>query len=214
MSRSTQRWNPIWAIDVPMATLCVGVTALAYVLMVHPALQRRHLRTTQQQTMEQKHLDVTKLTGQLSSLKLQLEKIKVQLAVNEREGRRLAPASAINTRLASLTDLSRQCRLDLVQIQPSDLIEGTHYHTLPIFLAGVGSYETCVHFVERMTEQFRDTSIESIDLQGDPGRLTVDEKSQVRFTFELAWHTAPHKVRPSPSAPGGRQVGITPLQVR
>ena len=210
MTRSNQRWSPIWEIDAPAALICIAVTGAAYMLMIQPALQHRHLRTTQQQTLEQKHIDVTNLTGQLSRLKLQLEKIRVQLAVNDQEGRRLQPASAINTRLASLTDLSRQCHLELIQIQPSDLVEGTHYHTLPIFLAGVGSYEACVRFIERMTEQFRDTAIESIDLQGDPGRPVLDGQSQVRFTFELAWHTAPHKVRPSPPTTGAQQVGVTP----
>ena len=101
---------------------------------------------------------------------------------------RLEPATSINPRLARLADLAGESGLVLDEIQPGPAADGSHYQTVPIRLAGGGSYPAVAVFLHRLRERFPDTAVRSFECSNTaPGA----DRPSAAFRAELAWYTAP-----------------------
>jgi hypothetical protein len=100
---------------------------------------------------------------------------------------RLQPVSAVNQRLALITELASEQKLKLNEIQPGKAVHGNHYDTVPILITGSGNYRTVAAFLHRLHTTFPDTGVSAFSLSGSPA--TPD--AAATFRFSLAWYAAP-----------------------
>ena len=172
-----------WRIDLAAVGLLVGLTLI---LAVVPGwlLITRHRRT------EQLRLDVATQQLLLKNLQDELAALDADLtAVEEataQQAVQLSPADAVNAKLASLSDLAAESGLQIDQIRPGKAQPGQYYQTVPLHVAGVGTYRQCVRFLRQLKRLMPDTSAQSFDLAGN----AADPMKPGTFSFGLQWVAA------------------------
>ncbi len=94
---------------------------------------------------------------------------------------------ALNNRLARVAALATGRGLDIADIRPGAASFGSHCTTVPISLTGSGSFDNCVRYLHQLREQFRDTAVISVKLNGNP----EDALAPASFQLELRWYADP-----------------------
>ena len=179
----SNRWR-WWPMDVTALSLCLGLTLLVYVVGVHPLLSKQVESAQRRRDLHDQREKASDLQNTLTALKRELATVERTLAASPL---RLEPTSAINRRLAQITDLAARCGLKLNEIQPGNVSPGRHYDNVPLVLSGAGTYGTCAAFLHQMHLSFPDMGVTAFAVGGDPtsGRTTA------AFRFNLAWFAAP-----------------------
>ena len=172
-----------WRIDIAAVALLVGITL---VVAVVPGwfLVARHRGT------EQLRVDVAAQERLLKDLEGELDQAMADLAEVEEaltdRAVQLSPADAVNAKLASLSDLAAQLGLQIDQIRPGEPQPGLYYQTVPLEVAGVGTYRQCAMFLRQLKLTMPDTSAGSFNLAGSSG----DPMQPGTFRFGLQWVAA------------------------
>jgi len=175
------RW---WLIDVAALGLCLGLTVTVYFIGVHPLLTKQVESATRRRELREQRKEASDLQGTLASLKRELSTVERTLAQSPL---RLEPTTAINQRLAQITDLAARCGLKLNEIQPGKAFPGRHYDTVPMVLSGAGTYHTCATFLHQLHLSFPDMGVTAFSVGGDP----TSGQTTATFKFTLAWFAAP-----------------------
>lgn len=180
---NSKRWR-WWPIDATAIVLCLGLTALVYFIGVHPMLSKQVESANRRSELREQRAEAGELQTMLTQLKRELAVVERTLSESPL---RLEPTSAINERLAQITDLAARSGLKLNETQPGKTSPGRHFDTVPIVLSGAGTYSTCSAFLHQMHLSFPDMGVTSFSIDGDP----TTGQSTASFRFTLAWFAAP-----------------------
>lgn len=187
MSQSTPsqtRSKESWEIHAAGVSACVVLSVLFCLAGLRPILSERRTNALQEAKLQEQRQQETKRRALITTLRQDI--VLAHKALDEMP-LRLKPAGHVNQRLARLTDLATANGLDIHEIQPEDAASGTHYDTVPVRLAGKGTYQTHTAFLRNLHQTFRDTAVTSFQLVGNPRQ--PDEPATFRMT--LAWYTSP-----------------------
>lgn len=142
----------------------------------HTVAQRQELASTSQRAEAHGREE--------EAISQELKRIRSSLAASSLT---LRTAADRNVRLARLTELAETHRLEVDGLTSSAIKHDEHYDMVPIELRGKGSFPDCAAFIHRLNSQFRDMSVNALEINGTPGL----ETAQVGFRFEMTWYAAP-----------------------
>ena len=183
MNQSNNK-HPWLKLDAAGIAICLALTLVVYALGIHPLV-------TRQSELVQRERDLTERRKEANDMAVALTNLRRELAVVEQSlvesPLRLQAVSAVNHRLALITTLASQQKLQLNEIQPGQPTRGTHYDTVPIAIAGTGRYRTIAAFLNLLHTTFPDTGISAFNITGS--RAQPDAPATFRFT--LSWYAAP-----------------------
>jgi Tfp pilus assembly protein PilO len=180
MSRSAKPWQ----VHVAGATLVAGLGLGAYLLQIAPALSRHeqaaaHARDLSSEQDKQRNLQRTLVTLQ--------EKVKQATKDASAAELKLEPASALNARLARLTELAAAHQLRVDSVQPGAATHQPRYSMIGIRLSGQGTYRNCAALLRRIQIEMPDVAVTSLDM----GSSAVTVDAAATFAFDLLWYTRP-----------------------
>lgn len=182
---SPRQRKAFWQVTAAGVTACLAATAGGYVLGVSPALDHlteRRANLDELATRRQKAIDLRADAAAAAKRLVDARREVADLPL------RLEPASAVNRRLNRLAEAAAAAGVALNEMQPQPAADGRHYQTVPIRVAGTGSYPACAAFLHALRAQFPDTAVRSVDAtNAAPGRTG----NVATFRLELDWHTAP-----------------------
>ncbi len=175
-------------IDALGAGAIVLICGAAYVLGVHPALDRRAAAEQDRRT----------LLAELAAAASAAEEVKSAQGVRDRvlarrsESLQLERADQVNTRISRLTSLATAESISIQQLSPgAPRVEtGKPYTAVPIRVQGVGAFADCVDFLRRLREEHRDIAVPSVRLAiSEPA--SENRAARIDMTLDLVWHAAP-----------------------
>jgi Tfp pilus assembly protein PilO len=164
---------------------CAVVSAGTYFVGVRPAMARYAEHRDQQVALRAARQKAAALLGTRNSTQGQLNAASEAL---QKQVLRLEPVSRVNQRLSALTELAtRECGLIIDEMRPGTIAEGADYTTVPILIAGSGTYPKCARFLHRLRQAFPDTSVRSFETTNNSAS---PDSPAATFQFELTWHAA------------------------
>ena len=183
---SPNKFSP-WRIYLGGAIVCASLSAAAYGIGVRPASLRRAEQVTKQTELRTTRQKANKLAGQLNTARAELARVNESIASLPL---RLEPVTQINQRLARLTDLAdsiKPVKLTIDEMRPGVISEGRDYKTVPIYIAGNGTYPACAAFLHGLRTTFPDMAVLSFDTTNNSAS---PDAPAATFQFELVWHAA------------------------
>ena len=163
------------------AATAIAVTIAAAVMIVQP-LRRSMAEEARLET------ELSELEEQAASHRLDLEqrlgRLRTELAAAEVE---LLPVHQLNRRLADMTALLEQSGMTIQETELGETRGGRWFRTVPIRLAGTGSFPQCAAFLHELRSEMPDTGVIAFDLSGSPDR----PGQPTSFRFDLVWFAAP-----------------------
>lgn len=178
------RW---WRIDLAGIASLVGLALVVGLGGFWPLFSSQREQAREQAELIAEREQAARLDACLVSLRTRADAAHEALA---RGSLHLAPASALNRRLAEISTLAVESGLRIDDIRPDRAVSGPHYETVPIILAGGGTYRTCTAFLGRMRKAMPDTSVTALELTAN----AADPAAAARFRFDLNWYAAPKSV--------------------
>ena len=176
------RWR-VWHIDGLGAAGCAVLSGLAFLIVVQPVLRTR----ADQAAMRS---ELTEQVGQLAHLEdvdrtlgQDLERVTEQLAMSYL---RLQPQQYLNAQMARIVELASASGIVIDQTRSGAAEAGERYQTVPVYLAGRGSYSNCAAFLHQLHETLPDTGVVAFELSGNPS----DPGAPPAFEFDLIWYAA------------------------
>jgi Tfp pilus assembly protein PilO len=173
-----------WKIYAGGAVVCALLSAGAYAFGARPAIAAYHEHVDQQSELRGAKQKAANLLGTLNSSRTQLT------AVNDALNNltlRLEPATTINQRLSRLTALANASDLKIDEVRPGAIAEATDYQTVPILIAGSGTYPACAKFLRELRKTFPDTAVRSFETTNNS---SSPDSPAATFQFDLVWHAA------------------------
>lgn len=165
--------------------VCAALAAGAYLFGVRPAMARHEVQASRQFELRAARQKAAGLLGQRNNAQNQL--IAADEALRN-QTLRLQPASTVNQRLAALTEMAtRECGLTIDEMRPGAPADGADSQTVPILIAGSGTYPNCAKFLHRLRKTFPDTAVRSFETTNNSASPDVPSAT---FQFELTWHAA------------------------
>ncbi len=162
---------------------CLTVTALMYLMLIHPAMQMQEENARLAPLLSEKEGALRIARASLADLVTELEDTRAQVLELPL---RLESSTQVNSRLAQLADLASEAGLELYEIQPKEIWVGERYDTVPIALSGGGDYRNVTAFMRDVHESFADIAVVGFDLTSSgPGG------GESQFVVGLAWYTMP-----------------------
>ena len=169
--------------------VCLVATVTAYYAGVHPVVEQRSIVNAQKKELKIQRHKATTLKALTQELADQLTAVTEELA---RTRIPLLSSTKVNTRVADLTALLSDSRLEVDDVKIGKTAEGSRCSIVPIDIAGRGGCGECAAFLHYLHEAFPDTGIAAVELTGDPSR----PQKPRNFSFELLWHTAANELLP------------------
>ncbi|MDP6543720.1 MAG: type 4a pilus biogenesis protein PilO [Phycisphaerae bacterium] len=170
-------------IDLGALGCFVVMALIAYVLVVHPVIERHKgldLREAELKTEQRKAQMLSSRVAQIAS---QITAIDQELSDS---AIKLRSVAHINSHLARLTALTGECGLKLDRLRPDKCLTGSRYQTVPIYLFGSGSFPECAKLMHELKRNFPDTSVASFEITGDPTK----PKEPTTLRVDLLWYAA------------------------
>ena len=176
-----------WRIYLGGAVVCAGLSAGAYAVGVRPAARRHAADVARQAELRAARQKASNLAGQLNTARAELARVNDAIASGSL---RLQPVTEINQRLSRLTQLAesiRPVKLTIDEMRPGTVSEGPDYKTVPILIAGNGTYPACATFLHELRKSFPDMAVISFDTTSNGAS---PDSPAATFQFELAWHAS------------------------
>jgi hypothetical protein len=175
---------PIWQIDAAGAAACAALGALWYFAGLQPVSEAAASREAL--TIELSARDST-LDG-LFQARSTHQRIADKLSRDIESGSvKLRPAEHVNARIAELNTLAARHHLRIDEVRPGAPATLSRYVTVPIRLAGAGTYAQCSGFLHALRGDLRDMGVAGFELRGEP---EAPDKPPT-FAFTLVWYAAP-----------------------
>ena len=173
-----------WRIDLIGAAVLVVLTSVFVMGPVRGALRQRAVAKVRRAELASQEGRLAHADRVLTAVKKDQGAVEAQLA---QSALHLEPSANVNNRLARISELAIEAGLQIDEIKPGAPAMGEHYETVPIFLAGNGTYRQCAVFLRHLRQALPDTSAESLELSGNAGAPAATGM----FRFNLHWHAAP-----------------------
>lgn len=166
------------------AGACLLMTGAAYFFGIEPAMAAREKTLADRAEFESRVGKVADLSRTLQGTRRQLEDTRREIAGLPLK---LEPASFVNHRLARIAELAGESGLMLEEVQPSTPTDGAYYQTVPIRLAGTGTYPSCAEFLHGLRARFPDMSVKAFECTSNGARN--DRDTPANFRAEVSWFT-------------------------
>jgi hypothetical protein len=208
--RASANWKP-WKLDAAGVAFLAAVTLGAYLLQIQPAI--RHHEHARLQAIE-----LASARAKARELERTVQLTRDQLAAAQRAASQaslaLQPPSAMNQRLAQLTELAGANRLAIDALESGALAHaggipatagGQRHALVPIRVSGRGDYRSFQIFLHRLRQNMPDLAVVSFDLtatglraEAGPDGSTSDAPGADRnfntsasYVMDLLWFTQP-----------------------
>lgn len=99
----------------------------------------------------------------------------------------LEPASKVNTRLVGLAALADRCGVSITLLTHQTARAQKKAVVVPIKIGGSGSYLEVTRFARALHDEYRDTAVVGLSINGAPSAAPND----ATYTLDLAWYAAP-----------------------
>ena len=176
--------DSVWKIYVCGAVAAALLSAGAYAFGVRPAVARYNEHLDRQAELKAAKQKASNLVGTLNNSRTQLAAVTEILGT---QTLRLEPASTINQRLSRLTGLANASDLKIDEMRPGAITDGAEFKTVPILIAGSGTYTSCAKFLRELRKKFPDTVVRSFETTSNSSSPDLPAAT---FQFDLVWHTA------------------------
>lgn len=181
-------------IDLPAIALALALAGGVYAAGVHPILaaraEERRLAlsvASRAQHAEEAREIVSGLEARLGRVRSEVEAAPVTLR----------PMSAVNERLAGLTALAEASGLSIESMTPGAAERLERFRSVPVKLAGRGTYAACAEFLSAVHAQFQDVAVRAVRMTGNP----EEPGTPGAFEFDCAWYAAPDEAPATAGAP-------------
>lgn len=175
-------------IDLSGLAVCLAAGAMFVALCAMPLVQRSDAFARSQAQLDRKRQQASEMSRNVTLLKGRLAGMRKELAEKPFQ---LQTTYHLNERLSQLTQAASRAGLTIDQVKPQEPVNNPRFETVPIRLIGSGAYPVCTQFLHSLLKQFPDTSIESLQIAGDPTK----PQSPASFQVSLLWYAA---VKPRP----------------
>jgi Tfp pilus assembly protein PilO len=183
--RSQLRGASVAKVYVCGAAVCAALTSAAYLFGVRPAVARYDDYVARQLELKTARQKAAGLLGIRNSTQNQLNAVNESL---KNLTLRLEPASTVNQRLGRLTDLAtKDCQLVIDEMRPMAAADGADYQTVPLLIAGSGTYPNCAKFLHKLRCNFPDTAVKSFETTNNSAS---PDNPTATFQVELLWHAS------------------------
>ena len=166
------------------AVVCALISTGAYLAGVRPALQRHEEQNSRQAELLAARHKAANLLGTRNATLGQVAAVEADL---KSLPMRLEPASSVNQRLAALTSLTKECKLQIDETRAGAAAEGPDYQAVPIQISGSGTYSSVARFLHRVRKAFPDTAVRSFETTNSSAS---PDAAAATFQFDLVWHAA------------------------
>ena len=165
--------------------VCAALTGAAYLLGIRPAMARHDDQQSRQAELKAARHKASSLAAVRNNTLAQLAETNKAL---ENLPLRLEPVSGVNQRLLRLTDLAtRECLLTIDEMRSGAVADGPDYQTVPILIAGSGTFPACAKFLHQLRKTFPDTAVRSFETTNNSAS---PDAPVATFQFDLVWHAA------------------------
>ena len=192
------RTSPSWRID---ATGMAILLALTVALGAAPAwilITDRQAVAAQTDALDVARQEHAAAMSALAVTRSRLARVQEELTNSSVQ---LEPPSAVNHRLADLSELATQCGLQVDQLKPADSLPGEHCRRIPIHMIARGTYRACVTFMDRLRRRLPDTAAGTIEMTGAP----TEQDGNISLRCVLWWHATPDDSNDTAHVGPGRQ---------
>lgn len=172
-----------WQVYAAGIAACTALAAGTWFTLVGPTLAQLQKDDAVHLELADRHQKAADLNASLVSTRRQLATAKETLAHSTLK---LQPASDLNARLARLTDLATSCGLTIDEMRPGALAELSKFQTLPVHMAGTGTYPACAKFLHTLRQSYPDTGVEALEATN---QNPTPQGSVATFRFDLVWYT-------------------------
>jgi Tfp pilus assembly protein PilO len=171
----------LWQVDAVFLGVCVAVTAAFALFGFAPLISGHHDFLAQRESLVAQEQQAAQLETSLANLRERVEADQRALA-----GHTLALKSVanVNSQLAEISSLATECGLRVEDIRPDSAVSGTYYDTVPVAVAGRGTYRDCTAFLNRLRRTLPDTGVATVELVANTGERT----GQGKFRLDLQWY--------------------------
>jgi len=173
-----------WRVDLIGAAVLVVLTSVFVLGPVRGGLRQRAVAKVQRTELAAQESRLAQADRILMAVKKDYGAVEARLA---QSALHLEPSANVNSRLARISELAIEAGLQIDEIKPGAPLMGEHYETVPIFLAGNGTYRQCAVFLHQLRQALPDTGAESLELSGNAAAPAATGT----FRFNLHWHAAP-----------------------
>jgi Tfp pilus assembly protein PilO len=186
-----------WRVDLAGAAALAALTAAVVLGGVLPLManHKEYLAL---------HSELAVQRDQAARLEVTMETLRQKLESARRtvDGSplHLAAAGTVNRRLTEVSALAGDVGLVIDDIRPDRSVPGTHCETIPIAVAGSGTYRTCTLFLARLRRTMPDTSVSALELAAGG----LDATGAGKFRMDLRWHAAPRSAEARPASEASR----------
>ena len=183
---ATNRAAEAWKVYTAGCAALLALSALAYFVGAAPLIERHNSVAQQRADLNAAREKSLLASKSLAAVQRDLARAEQQDAANPL---RLQPSQTLNQRLALVNELAAETGAPLDDLQPGHETDSVYYGTLPIRVAGGGSFTTFAALLQRLHERCPDSSVSAFDVSGTPR----DGDAPAKFSFQLLWYTAPLK---------------------
>jgi Tfp pilus assembly protein PilO len=166
------------------AAVAVAISLAAVLVVVRPALRMQAERATMKREHDQQLRLLNELDSTRGGVQGELSRIEDQLAASEVH---LQSSRHLNARIAHIVESAAEGDIDIHETRPGSVQDHQRYLTVPIVLAGRGSYSNCAAFLHQLHETLPDTGVMEFELTGNP----ADRETPAIFRFNLVWYAGP-----------------------
>ncbi|MDB5326346.1 MAG: hypothetical protein JWM57_1915 [Phycisphaerales bacterium] len=184
---------------VGMAILA-GVTLVFIFGLIAPLAMRERQAAARADSATRQQQRANAVTATIREASVALDQVRAKLAEAPVQ---LRPVNALNERVASLVTLGSDCGLIVQDIRPGEVGKTRKFASVPIHLAGQGSYPNVTRFLRRLHQELPDMGVSNLKLTGAPDDAAI----AARYEFELRWIAMPQEITATPA-----QLAATPVQ--
>jgi hypothetical protein len=183
-ARTISKWGGLLWIDAAGIGVCVLVSLMGYMTLVHPFVQERAAAAEMEREMETQEQKVSELESAVAAAQERLTAARQELAAGIVQ---LEPAAHINKRIAGVTEFFADCQLYVDDVWTGRVSGGLQYDLVPITILGRGGHRQCVQLLHGLCSKYPDTSVMRLELSGNP----AESADSGKFRLELFWYAAP-----------------------
>ncbi|MHC4427917.1 MAG: type 4a pilus biogenesis protein PilO [Planctomycetota bacterium] len=169
------------------SAIIVAISLAAFLIVVGPAQRIGAQRAAMEQEFDEQQRRAEELDQTQAALADELDRIEQQLAASEMQ---LQSAKHLNARIAHIIDHAARGEVAIHETRPGTVRDHRRYQTVPILLAGRGSYSDCAAFLHQLHTSLPDTGVVEFELTGRPD----DPRAPASFRFNLVWYAGPATV--------------------
>jgi Tfp pilus assembly protein PilO len=177
--------RPAWQVHATGATVVLIIAGLVYALQWRPLVAHGRHRDSLESEVATRTARVQQLSADVRRTRAQAE----QAERNVRESHlNLSPHSALNARVAAVTELATSCGLQVDAIEPGAKTPGPRLTTVPVRLTTRGTAAQAMRFLAALRQRMPDTPVVAVEMTATPSAGSAAPTGPC--TFDLLWFTS------------------------